>query len=203
MKITFSISLMLIALLNFCNAKSRLGEYYYGFGYAMLDGGKGGTTLEGDQLSLSINSPASDVADFEIYLDYANVESGPNDHSSWAIGIDYLHSFNNLGIGEGLFRPFVGAGIGFLKDNAQARLSNDEMIWTLCFGSEILMTDEFSLALGGKYIGAWTDFGSTDFSFDVGLTWWIDAVHGIALEYSRTLENEIDFIGFKYLYSWQ
>ena len=40
----------------------------------MLDGGKNGGDIEGDELSLSINSLASDFADFEIYLDYANVE---------------------------------------------------------------------------------------------------------------------------------
>ena len=40
-----------------------LGEYYYGFGYSMLDGGKNGVDIEGDELSLSINSLASDFAD--------------------------------------------------------------------------------------------------------------------------------------------
>ena len=42
-----------------------------------------------------------------------------------------------------------------------------------------------------------------DFLFDLGLTWWINDVHGVALEYNHSFDQEVDFIGLKYLYSWQ
>ena len=71
MKSICSIFLILSVCSTVVYGKSRLGEYYYGFGYSMLDGGKNGVDIEGDELSLSINSLASDFADFEIYLDYA------------------------------------------------------------------------------------------------------------------------------------
>lgn len=203
MKIFCSICLALFFFSFHAVAKSRLGEYYYGFGYAMLDGGKNGADVEGDEFGLSLNSPASDFADFEIYLDYANVEVGPQDQTSWGVGIDYLRRFDDLGIGDGLFRPFLGAGVGYLKDRAKARLQEDGLTWSLRGGTEILLSDEFSISVGGRLLGAWTDFQSTDFSFDLALSWWVDDAHGVALEYSRTTENEIDFIGLKYLYSWQ
>ena len=69
--------------------------------------------IEGDELSLSINSLASDFADFEIYLDYANVEMGIQDDTSWKVGIDYIRRFDDLGVE--LLRPFLGAGIGYLE----------------------------------------------------------------------------------------
>lgn len=185
------------------HSKSRLGEYYYGFGYSMLDGGKNGVDIEGDELSLSINSLASDFADFEIYLDYANIEMGVQDDTSWNLGIDYIGRLDDLGIGGGMLRPFLGAGIGYLKDKAKARLTEDGLTWSFRGGTELIFTDELSLSLGGKLLGSWTNFGSTDFCFNLGFTWWIDDVHGLAFEYSHTTENEIDFIGLKYLYSWQ
>ena len=66
-----------------------------------------------------------------------------------------------------------------------------------------MFTDELSVYLGGRLIGSWTDFSSNDFIFDLGFSWWIDDVHGVALEYSHTMENEVNFIGLKYIYSWQ
>lgn len=203
MKFICSIFLMLSVCSSVVYGKSRLGEYYYGFGYSMLDGGKNGVDIEGDELSLSINSLASDFADFEIYLDYANVEMGVQDDTSWNLGIDYISRFDDLGVGGGMLRPFLGAGIGYLKDKAKARLTEDGLTWSIRGGTELMFTDELSLSLGGRLLGSWTDFGSTDFSFDLGFSWWIDDVHGLAFEYSHTTESEIDFIGLKYLYSWQ
>ena len=203
MKSICSTALLFLLLTPAAFTKSRLGEYYYGFGYSMLDGGKDGVDVEGDVLHLSANSLASDYADFELYLDYANVEVAAEDKSSWNLGLDYIRRFDDLSLAGGMLRPFLGAGVGYLKDNAQARLLEDGFTWSLLGGTEIMFTDEISLSLGGRLLGAWKDFSSTDFSFDLGLTWWIDDVHGVAFEYSHTTENEIDFIGLKYLYSWQ
>ena len=184
-------------------SKSRLGEYYFGIGYSMLDGGKSGANLEGNALNLSANSLASDFSDFKIYLDYASVEHGVMDESLWNLGIDYISRFDELALADGMFRPFLGAGIGYLRDTTMTRLKEDGLTWSLLGGTEVMFTDELSLYLGGRLIGAWTDFSSNDFSFDLGFTWWIDDAHGVAFEYSHAIENEVDFIGLKYLYSWQ
>ena len=66
-----------------------------------------------------------------------------------------------------------------------------------------MFTEEVSLSLGASYLGVWTDFSSTDLAFDLGLTWWINDVHGVALEYSYAFDSEVDYVGLKYLYSWQ
>ena len=65
---SFALALIsFLVLFNSAYSKSRLGEYYMGFGYAMADGGKN-ADIEGDFLSLSANSPASDSADFILCL---------------------------------------------------------------------------------------------------------------------------------------
>ena len=67
----FLASSFFFSLVSF--SKSRLGEYYFGFGYAMADGGKD-LNADGDFLNLSANSPASDSADFNLFLSYGNVD---------------------------------------------------------------------------------------------------------------------------------
>ena len=52
MKSICSTALLFLLLTPAAFTKSRLGEYYYGFGYSMLDGGKGGVDVEGDVLHL-------------------------------------------------------------------------------------------------------------------------------------------------------
>ena len=56
------LTLAAFALLFFTSftlaAKSRLGEYYLGFGYSVIDGGKT-VDLEGDAFQITANSIAS------------------------------------------------------------------------------------------------------------------------------------------------
>jgi len=69
MKITF-LTLGLILLSSFAlNAKSRLGEYYLGFGYTLVDGGKSGD-FEGGLFDITANSLASDSTDFILSFSY-------------------------------------------------------------------------------------------------------------------------------------
>ena len=63
--------------------QNRLGDYF-GFGYAMADGGKG-VNLEGDFLNLSANSLASDSTDSNL-ISYGNVDYNNSDESSWELG---------------------------------------------------------------------------------------------------------------------
>lgn len=202
MKFCALISLFLTFTVSLSFSKSRLGEYYFGFGYAMADGGKGGGA-EGDFLSLSANSPASDSADFVLHFNYGNVDLNNTDDSSWELGLDYIYHYDDYVFQNGMFRPFAGVGLSYLDDGAKVRMSEDGFTWNFLAGTEILFTDYFSISLGGKFKGLWSKFSENDFLFDLGLTWWINDVHGVALEYNHAFDQEVDFIGLKYLYSWQ
>ena len=202
MKSLFLLLIPLLFLSTLLFSKSRLGEYYYGFGYSMIGGGKS-TEVEGDALSLSLNSPASDIADFKIYLEYGTAEYGISEDSIWSLGVDYIYRFDNFADEGGMLRPFIGFGLGYFKDEASILLNNDGFSWNLIGGTEFMFTEEVSLSLGASYLGVWTDFSSTDLAFDLGLTWWINDIHGVALEYSYAFDSEVDYVGLKYLYSWQ
>ena len=188
-------------------SKSRLGEYYFGFGYAMADGGKD-LNADGDFLNLSANSPASDSADFNLFLSYGNVDykdtlGADQSGTSWELGLDFIYHYDEYVFQNGMFRPFAGVGLSFLSEDAKVRMGDDGFTWKFLAGTEILFTDYLSLSIGGNFKGLWSDFGENDFLFDIGLSWWITDVHGVALEYNHAFDQEVDFIGLKYLYSWQ
>ena len=202
MKFTF-LSLALIFVSSFAlNAKSRLGEYYLGFGYTLVDGGKSGN-LEGGLFDISANSMASDSTDFILNFSYGNVETNGTDDSTFSIGLDYVYHYDEYVFQNGMFRPYAGLGISYISDDMGARLGDDGMTWSFLAGTEILFTDNFSFMLGGRFIGLWSDFGENDFYLNTAISYWINDVHGIAIEYNRALDQEVSFIGLKYLYSWQ
>ena len=168
----------------------------------MADGGKG-LGVEGDILNLSANSLASDTTDFNLFFSYGNIESNNTDETSWELGLDYVYHYDEYVFQNGMFRPFAGLGLSSLNDSAKVHMNDDGFTWKFLAGTEILFTDYFSMSVGGSFRGLWSNFGENDFLFDLGLTWWINDVHGVALEYNRALDQEVDFIGLKYLYSWQ
>jgi hypothetical protein len=205
--LTLLASLFVISSVSF--SKSRLGDYYFGFGYAMADGGKG-IDADGDFLNLSANSPASDSADFNLYLSYGNVDrnSTSGSDSSWELGLDFIYHYDEYVFQNGMFRPFAGVGLSYLSDigstpSGSFRMGDDGFTWKFLAGTEILFTDYLSMSIGGNFKGLWSDFGENDFLFDIGLSWWVTDVHGVALEYNHAFDQEVDFIGLKYLYSWQ
>ncbi len=196
-------TLALIFISSFAlTAKSRLGEYYLGFGYTMVDGGKSGN-LEGDLFELTANSIASDSTDFILSFSYGNVENNTTDDSTFSIGLDYVYHYDDYVFQNGMFRPFVGLGLSYISDDMGVRLGDDGMTWSFLGGTEILFTDNFSFFLGGRFIGLWSDFGENDFYLNTAFTYWINDVHGIAIEYNRSFDQEVSFIGLKYFYSWQ
>ena len=194
--------LLLVFISSTAFSKSRLGEYYFGFGYTMADGGKE-PSIDGDFLHLSANSPASDSADFILHFNYGNVESNSSDDSSWELGLDYIFHYDEYIFQNGMFRPFAGFGASYLSDSPKVRMNDDGFTWKFLAGTEILFSDYFSMSVAGNFKGLLADFGENDFIFDLGLTWWINDIHGVSLEYNRAFDQEVDFIGLKYLYSWQ
>ena len=183
-------------------AKSKFGDYYLGFGLDFIEAGDV-SSLEGEGLSLFANSLASDEADFHITLDYASLDGVTSKEKIWNLGVDYIYHLDDFSGMDGMFRPFLGIGIGYLDDASGVSLAEDGFSWNLQAGTEILFTEEVSLALGAKYYGLWTDFSETDFELSLDFIWWINDVHGVSLGYSHSLDTEIDVIGLKYLYSWR
>lgn len=179
--------------------KSRLGDYYLGFGYSNASGKK---DLEGDFLNFSANNPASDSTDFLLQFNYGNVDSNGGDNTSWDIALDYIYHYDEYVYQNGMFRPFAGIGVSYLDDGAKISMSEDGFTWKLLAGTEILFTEDFSMSLGGNFVGLWSDLNKNDFIVNVGLTWWVNEIHGVSLEYNHALDQEVNYIGFKYLYSW-
>jgi len=105
-----------------------------GFGYAIADGGKN-TNIEGDFLSVSANSPASDSADFILRFDYGSVDSNVAELSTWELGLDYIYHYDDSAFQNGLFRPFAGGGISYLSDDAKVRMNKDGSSWKLLAGT--------------------------------------------------------------------
>ena len=187
------------------SAKSRLGEYYLGFGYSMADGDGGLQKASGDILSIMAESPASNTSDWRLGLEYGNYDMGPGqgNETSWRLGIDYLMYYDGHVDQNGMFRPYFGIGLGYLSDKANIRLDDNGFNWNFLVGSEMLFTDDLSMYFGGSFYGLWSNFGDNDWEWDVGFTWWINEIHGISLDYRRPAEADMNFIGLKYLYSWQ
>ena len=102
-----------------------------------------------------------------------------------------------------MFRPYAGLGVSYLGDDLGVVLGDDGFTWSFLAGTEILFTENFSFMLGGRFIGLWSDFGENDFNLNTGLSYWINDVHGIALEYNRAFDRKVNFVTLKYLYSWQ
>ena len=189
-------------LLSLANAKSKYGDYYLGFGLDFVEANDV-ASYDGESLSLFVNSLASDEADFHFTFDYGSLDGITSKETVWNFGVDYIYHIDNFSGADGMFRPYIGVGISYLDDSAAISLAEDGFTWNLQAGTEILFTEEISLALGAKFFGLWSDFAETDFDLGVDLIWWVNDVHGVSLGYSHSFDREIDVIGLKYLYSWR
>ncbi len=201
MKITFPLALLTILIATTATAKSRMGEYFLGFGYSMAESGS--DDREADFLRLTAQAPNGSNSDIAVYLDYGSMEQNGSDSSSWNIGADYIAYFNGIGGRSARLTPYLGAGVGYLDDERPIRLGEDGFTWSLLLGSEIQFSNSLSLHLGGRFFGLWSEFGENEFTADAAVTWWFDAFNGVSLEYQRAFEAELNYFTLKYLYSWQ
>ena len=183
-------------------AKSKFGDYYLGFGLDLIEV-EDSASYEGEGLSLFANSLASDQADFHFTFDYGRLDGNISKETVWSAGAEYIYHLDNFSGVDGMIRPYVGVGIAYLNDSAGVLLADDGFSWNLQVGTELLFTEEISLAFGGKFFGLWSDFAETDFELGVDFVWWINDVHGVSLGYNHGLDGGIDVIGLKYLYSWR
>ena len=201
MKTLQTLALLFFVFAFTVSAKSRLGEYFLGFGYSIAESGS--DDREADFLRLTAQAPNGSNSDIGVYLDYGTMEQNGSDASSWNLGLDYLAHFNGIGGRSALLIPYLGAGVGYLDDERPIRLGKDGFTWSLLLGSEIQFSNSLSVHLGSRFLGLWSEFGENEFTADAAVTWWFDAVHGVSFEYQRTFEAELNYFTFKYLYSWQ
>lgn len=201
MKNLLAHALSFLILAATASAKSRMGEYFLGFGYSMAESGS--DNREGGFFRLSAQSPNGSNSDIGVYLDYGTMEDNGSDASSWNLGADYLVHFSGIGGRSARFIPYLGAGIGYLDDERPIRLKDDGFTWSLLIGSEIQFSKSLSFHLSGRFLGLWSEFGENEFTADTGVTWWFDAFHGMSLEYQRAFEAKLNYFTLKYLYSWQ
>ena len=85
------------------------------FGVTRANGGNG-IDVEGDAIALSVNTLASDSADFIFSFDYGKLETNASKDTSWSINADYVMQFGDADATHSLFRPYAGLGIGYLRD---------------------------------------------------------------------------------------
>jgi hypothetical protein len=171
----------------------------------MADGDKDWQSRSGDILSIMGNSPATNSADWRIALEYGNYDFGPGqgNDTSWGLTLDYILHYDDYVFRNGIFRPYFGIGSGYFNDKAHIRLDDNGFNWNLMVGTEMIFTETLSMHVGGSFYGLWGNFGDNDWEWDTGITWWINDIHGISLDYQRPAEKDMNFIGLKYLYSWQ
>ena len=202
MKIISQVTIFFLCLSSPLCGKSRLGEYFLGFGIFRAGGGDV-FDVKGDSLNLSANSPASDSADFVLSFNYGKLEGNATKHSLWSLNLNYVMHFNDIHTSSAMFNPYAGIGLGYMNDASDMILGDDGMTWLFQGGSEVAFTDSLSLDVGGSFFGLWKDFAHTDFSIGFGITWWINEVHGVAIDYDYTFNHEIDYLTLTYLYSWR
>jgi hypothetical protein len=183
-------------------AKSGLGEYYYGFGYSVVDG-SGDLERKGNFLRLSAHGLNDSASDLSAYVDYGSVDSNGTDGTSWNLGVNYLVHYEDLTGPNSRLHPFVGLGFSYLDEETPIRLKEDGFLWSLFLGSELKITNSLSAFLGGTFYGLWSEFGTNDLTIDSGLTWWIDNEHGVLFEYAHSLDAKLNQFTIKYLYCWQ
>ncbi|MBC8350005.1 MAG: outer membrane beta-barrel protein [Verrucomicrobia bacterium] len=153
-QVFFSHFLCFLSLFWFTSvsAKSRLGEYYLGFGYSMADGDKQSSHDTGDILSIMANSPATQSADWRLALEYGNYDLVPDgDKTSWGLTLDYIMHYDDYVFQNGMFRPYFGIGLGYFSDGAKIHLNDNGFNWSLMVGSEMLFTDDLSMYFGGSF----------------------------------------------------
>ena len=203
MKTLQTLALLFFVFAFTVSAKSRLGEYFLGFGYSI--GESGSDDREADFLRLTAQAPNGSNSDIGIYIDYGTMKQKGSDASSWSwnLGVDYLAHFNGISGRSARLIPYLGAGVGYLDDESPIRLGEDGFTWSLLLGSEIQFSNSLSVHLGGRFLGLWSEFGENEFTADAAVTWWFDALHGVSFEYQRAFEAKLNYFTLKYLYSWQ
>ena len=201
-----SIKLLLLLKLFFVttlclSGKSRLGEYYLGFGYGVLDQSDG--FFEGESLNLLLNSPASESSDFNLDFSYLGLEANSSDETFLKLGLSYRHHFDQFYKNQGMVRPFVGLGLQYFKDTANLMIEEDGFGWSLDAGTELVFTRNLTFLFQGRLYGLWKDFAHNEFDLNSEFTWWFDEEHALSLGHLYSVDSGVNHFQLKYFYSWR
>jgi hypothetical protein len=198
--VTLTITLACIALASGLNAKSKLGEYYLGFSYF----GGDSNNLDVSSLAVEMSNPMSDNNDLVVGLDWMNVDAaGGGDATSWWLEADYIYHYDSYMDSGGMFRPYLSGGVGYSNDPGKVILGENAFNWKLAVGSEIIFNNNFSASFGLNFYGLWSNFGTNASEFEISMLYWLEETHGIGLEYRQSNDTNADYLGLRYLYSWQ
>lgn len=200
MRSFFIFNCLLIPLV-FVSGKSRLGEYYTGFGFGVVD--EATNAFEGDNFNVFVNSLASEPMDFTFEYSYSGLETNSSRDTVWELGVGIRYHFDQFYDNQGMFRPFFGLGVNYLGDPASLLLEEDGLGWSIEAGAEISFTQSFSFLCFAELYGLWKDFQYNDFKIHSEFTWWMDEEHGLSVSYLRAVDPKVDYFLFKYLYSWR
>ena len=200
MKPSFLIICTFISL-ALLSGKTRVGEYYTGFGLGVVDDSN--NLFEGEAFNFFVNSLASDSVDFDLQYTYSGLETNSSKETVWELGLGMRYHFDHFHDNEGMFRPFMGLGVHYLGDPASLMLEEDGFGWSLEVGAEISFTQNFSFLFYAELYGLWKDFQYNDFEINSEFTWWMDEEHGFSVGYLHVVDPEVDYFLFKYLYSWR
>jgi len=198
--LSFLFAVACLALPSGAYAKSKLGEYFIGFSY--FSGDASGADI--DVLDIELSNPTSNSNDVKLGLAWMNVDqAGGGDDTTWWLDADLVYHYDDFMNGGGMFRPYASLGVGYFNDSGNIILADDGFNWKLAIGTEILFTTTFSASFGLNFYGLWGDFGENDSDFELSLLNWFADVHGVGLEYRHSNDMDVDYIGLRYLYSWQ
>ena len=113
MKPSFLIICTFISL-ALLSGKTRVGEYYTGFGLGVVDDSN--NLFEGEAFNVFVNSLASDSVDFDLQYTYSGLETNSSKETVWELGLGMRYHFDHFHDNEGMFRPFMGLGVHYLGD---------------------------------------------------------------------------------------
>ncbi|MEC7801968.1 MAG: outer membrane beta-barrel protein [Verrucomicrobiota bacterium] len=202
MKTSFPVLIFLLSSsFLFVSGKSRIGEYYLGFGYGLIN--ENNKAFEGDSINLFVNSPGSETVDFDLSYTYAGLETNSSRETYWRFGLNLRYHFDDFYDNQGMFRPFLGLGVEYLGDSQNLILEEEGFGWSLEAGTEIAFTQDLSFIFFAKLHGLWKDFSYNDFNLNSELTWWMDDEHAFALSYLHMVDANVDQFILKYMYSWK
>ena len=200
MKLIYLFVLSLLPLF-LSNGKSRIGEYYLGFGYGTVDDSDG--LFDGDSFNFFTNSLASDSVDLNLHYTYSGLDTNSSKETFWKLGIGMRYHFDRFHDTDGMFRPFLGAGLQYFDDSGSLLQEEDGFGWTVELGAELSFTQNVSFLFYSKLYGLWKNFRHNDFEINSELNWWLDEENAISIAYLRAIEAESDSVFFKYMYSWR
>jgi hypothetical protein len=185
---------LLILFLIPANGRSRLGDYYLGFGVSALEHE---TFDSGAKADLFLNIPIFDNSDINLYLSYSTYGLMGYTENFTEVGVDYIYHFKEYDLFEDLFLPYMGIGISYGSVSGL-----DNFFLNSQAGLDFPINDFFSLNPMVSFYGPWDDFSIIEVEYNLFLNWLINESHALALKVSRGAFFESDYIGVEYMYTW-